>query len=157
MVLPRRDFLGNRSLVASARVQRCRPFLYYGHWSTDGGQKRITCVLQELPTVGNLGCIRKRFRNRLPVSTVLVSRDNRDLRMLTQPGSDGRRLAIWQQVDNGTPFEIADQRPIALSVASGPIIGSDDAWFRAMVRAPGAALRRKVSLLTPNLSRRPSV
>ena len=38
--------------------------------ATDGGQTRIACVLQKVPTVGNLGRIRKRFGNRLSVSAV---------------------------------------------------------------------------------------
>ncbi len=68
--------------------------------------------------------------------------------MLAQPGGDGRRLAIRQQVDDGTAFEIANQRSIALSFAPSPVIDPDDARFIAMVRTPDAAPRRKVSVLT---------
>lgn len=94
-------------------------------------KKRIARVLQEMPTVGNLGRIRKRFGDCLPVSAVSVTSDDFDLRMLTQPGSDRRRLAIRQQVDDGTPLEIADQRSIALSLAPGPVVDPDDARFTA--------------------------
>lgn len=109
-----------------------------------------------MTTVGNLGRIRKRFEDCLPVSAVSVTSDDFDLRMLTQPGSDRRRLAIRQQFDDGTPLKIADQRPIALSLAPGPVVDPDDARSQPMVRTPDAAPRRKVSLLRPNRSRRPS-
>lgn len=104
---------------------------YGGHCSTDGGQKRIALVLKEMPKVGNLGRIRECFGNRLSVSAVPILRDDFDLRMLTQRGSDGRRLAIRQQVDDDTPFEIADQRSIALPFTPSPVIDPDDARFIA--------------------------
>ena len=84
-----------------------------------------------MPTVGDLGSVRQRLGNRLPVSAIPISRDNFDLRMLTQPGSDDRGLTVRQQVDDGTPLEIADQRSIALSLASGPGVDPDDARFTA--------------------------
>ena len=120
-----------RSQNAGVQLGAAGRSSYGGHCATDGGQKRIARVLQEMPTVGNLGRIRKRFGDCLPVSAVSVTSDDFDLRMLTQPGRDRRRLAIRQQVDDGTPFEIADQRSIALSLAPGPVVDPDDARVTA--------------------------
>lgn len=70
-----------RSQNAGVQLGAAGRSSYGGHCATDGGQKRIARVLQEVPTVGNLDRIRKRFGNRLPVSAIPISRDDFDLRM----------------------------------------------------------------------------
>lgn len=57
---------------------------YGGHCATDGGLERVARVLQEVPTIGNLGRVRTRFGNCLSIPAVPISRDNFDLRVSPQ-------------------------------------------------------------------------
>jgi hypothetical protein len=60
-------------------------------------------------------------------SPAAVARDDRDFGVARQPGLDRSGLAIREKVDDTSPFEIADDAPVALVSLPGPIIDADDA------------------------------
>src|SRR3989441_6907170 len=57
-----------------------------------------------------------------------VSRDHRHLRMRPEPGGDGLRQTIVEEIDRAAPLEIDDDRAIATSLAVGPVVNADHAW-----------------------------
>jgi hypothetical protein len=50
-----------------------------------------------MPTVGDLDRVRQHLRRRLSITAAAVSRDDFDLRMVCEPGLDGRDLAVGKR------------------------------------------------------------
>ncbi len=69
------------------------------------------------------------------LAAIAVLRDDPDLRVILQPGFDSCRFAIGQKVNDPVPFEVADQRPVALPLPPGPVIDADHSRLRYV---PGA-------------------
>ena len=59
-----------------------------------------------------------------------IPRDDLDLRMTSQPGGHGRRLAIRQEVDDSAALEITDQGAVALPLVPRPVVNADDTRSR---------------------------
>lgn len=79
---------------------------------------------------------RQRPSGRLTVTAAAVPRHDLDPRVVGKPTLDGRDLAVRQERQDLPSFEIADDRPIAVVAAEGPIVDADDA--RPFRRADGA-------------------
>src|SRR6267142_5002046 len=57
-----------------------------------------------------------------------VARDHGHLRMRPQPGGDGLRQTIVEEIDRAATLEIDDDRAIGVALTFGPIINADHAW-----------------------------
>ena len=53
--------------------------------------------------------------------------------MARQPVLDGDGFAIWEQVDNASPLEVADDAAVALTALPRPIIDADDVYRPPML------------------------
>ena len=87
-------------------------------------------VFHEVPTIGDLGGARAAPSPLLACSRRRGRGDNGDLWLLREPGLCGGGLPVWQEADRPPPFEIADDRPVALVAAPRPIIDADHARRR---------------------------
>ncbi|PHQ81056.1 MAG: hypothetical protein COB65_10540, partial [Thalassobium sp.] len=56
---------------------------------------------------------------------VQITCDNLDLGMPPQPRGHGRGVSIRQKIDDSASLQVADQRPVALSLAPGPVVDAD--------------------------------
>src|SRR5262245_28748135 len=83
-----------------------------------------------MPAVGDLDGLGRAGAGPLGVSRGAVAADDLDARMLAQPFFDRRGFAVGQQVDDSSPFQIDDNRAIALSFAKGPVVDADIARRR---------------------------
>jgi len=85
-------------------------------------------VLHKMPAVCNLGGVRQRFRRRHGIASAAIAGDNSDLWLASEPGLRGGGLPVGQETDWPPPFEIADDRSIALVAAPRPVVDADHAW-----------------------------
>jgi hypothetical protein len=67
----------------------------------------------------------QRLRGSLAVTAAAIAGDNFDLGMIREPSLECCDFAIRQQRYDPPPFEITDDRPIAMISANGPIIDAD--------------------------------
>jgi hypothetical protein len=89
-------------------------------------EKGPTGILHQMPTIGDLGRVRKCPGNSFTVSATSVAGDNGNLLMPFKPSGRGRGLTIGQQGHRPTSFEIADNRSIAVVAPPCPVINPDD-------------------------------
>jgi len=73
-----------------------------------------------MPAVRHLDRFGQRFRHCLAIAATAVARDDGDLLMLGQPGSDGRDLAVRQESDDPAPLQIAHDAAVAMVSAPRP-------------------------------------
>jgi len=78
-----------------------------------------------VPSIGDLGRLRQYLGDRQPVTAAAIASDDRYLLLPLKPCFGSRRLAVWQQSDGLAPFEIADDRPIALVASPRPVVDPD--------------------------------
>lgn len=91
-----------------------------------GIEKSATGILHQVPTINDLGRLRKRPGNSFTVSAAAVTSDNGNLLMPFEPGCGRCRLTIRQQCHRPMAFEVANNRSIALVPAPRPIVDADD-------------------------------
>jgi hypothetical protein len=58
-----------------------------------------------------------------------IPRDDGDRRTIGQPCHRRRSFSIRQNIDDALPFQVADDRPIAVTALPGKIIDTDHARF----------------------------
>ncbi len=78
-----------------------------------------------MPTIGDLRCRWSASPGAIGVKTGTVARNNLNAGVTFEPGCDRVGIAIGQEFENATAFQIADDRAIALSLAPGPVINAD--------------------------------
>jgi hypothetical protein len=99
---------------------------------------RRTASRNAVPAIGDLNGLRCCSGCGLTIATTAVARDDADFRVARQPGLDRGGLAIGEQVDDASPFEIADDAPVTLAALPGPIIDADHAQGRAIAGSVSA-------------------
>jgi hypothetical protein len=83
-------------------------------------------VFHEMPAVSDLHGIREAFGCGLFVTSATIPCDDGDRWVVSQPRGHRRRLTIWQNVDDPSPLEITDNRPVSMTTLPGPVIDTDD-------------------------------
>ena len=89
-------------------------------------QKGRTGVFEKMPSVGDLDGLGNAFRRHLTITTAAVAADGLDPRMVFEPGRHRPDVSVVQQVDDLAPFEIADDRAVAMPAPPGKVIEADD-------------------------------
>ena len=79
-----------------------------------------------MPTISDLGRLRKCPGNGFTVFAAAVTGDNGDLLMPYEPGCGCRRLTIRQQRHRATAFEVANDRSVTMVAPPCPVIDADD-------------------------------
>jgi len=105
------------------------------HRFAHGIEESTAGVFHQMPSIGDLGCLRQRLGNGQAVTAAAIASDDRDLLLPLQPGFSGRRLAVWQQSDCLAPFEVADDGPIALVAPPRPVVDADHRRWNCAWRA----------------------
>jgi hypothetical protein len=78
-----------------------------------------------MPAVCDLGRLGQCFGRSQRVCATTVAGDYRNLRLLRQPSSCCRGLAIRQKRDRSPPLQISDERPVVLIAPPRPIVDPD--------------------------------
>ena len=99
------------------------------HRPLHGGEKGGAGVFHQVPPVGDLNRVRTALSRGLTVTGAAVACDHGDRRMPCQPGRRCRGFPIRQDVDDASPFQIADHRPIAVPPLPGKVIDPDGTRF----------------------------
>ena len=90
-----------------------------------------------MPTVGNLGCLRACTRYGMAVTGAPIASDNFDAGVEGQPRLNSGGMPVWQEVDDPTTFEIADDGAIALATLPREVVDADDDGSRGWLnRSP---------------------
>jgi hypothetical protein len=91
---------------------------------------RSASILHQVLAIGNLHSLGCRSRRSLPITSTAIARDDADFRMVRQPSLDRGGLAVGEQVDDPTPFEITDDAGWAPTIrtraSGGPTPGGDE-------------------------------
>jgi hypothetical protein len=138
--LDRREWWGQLSRRRRRAGLRTRRFVgrawrgFQGFESrVDGGQMPcehaldgLAQVLQQVPAVGDLHGLGGALRRRLGVGRRTVPADHLDLRMGLEPHRDGVCLAVGEEIDDVTTFQVHDDGAVTLPLAPRPIIDAHD-------------------------------
>jgi hypothetical protein len=89
--------------------------------------RKAPLAFSKVPAVGDLKGVRERLGGRLSVTAASVARHDFDLGMRAEPGFDGGPLSIGQERHDTPPLQIADDRPVAMVAAEGPVVDADHA------------------------------
>ena len=113
----------------------------------DGVDEGAPGILHQMPAVGDLRRLRKGTLSGKRVPPAAITRDDRDLRLTGQPGLGRGGLAVRQQRDRPVPVEVANQSPITVVAAPGPVVDPDDARWREVRRptSPDNAQERVIA------------
>lgn len=88
-----------------------------------------------MPPVSDLDSVRAALCGRLFVSAAAVASDDGDRRASGQPCRRRSGFPIRENVDDATPFQIADDCPVAVAALPGKVIDTDHArligWFNS--------------------------
>jgi hypothetical protein len=85
------------------------------HGLLDRAEKGSARVFHQMPAVGDLHSFRSALGRRLHKPSPAVAGDDGDGWVLGKPFSDGRGLPVGQDVDDPPLFQIADDRPVAMT------------------------------------------
>jgi hypothetical protein len=94
-------------------------------------------VLHEMPSVGNLDCMRQRQCSSLTISAATIARQNLDRLMACQERRYRGSVSVWQKLDNPMPFKIAHDGAITTVAPKRPIINAHDC--QPLAWRPGTA------------------
>jgi len=81
-------------------------------------------ILHEVEAIGHLQSVRCPEANPLRIRPRAIPRDDQHLGMSAQPGSEGLRRPIGQQVDDPVQIEVDENRAVAASLAACPVVDS---------------------------------
>jgi hypothetical protein len=79
-----------------------------------------------MPAVSDLHSIRDAFGGSLFVTSATIPGDDGDRRVFRQPRGHRRGLTIRQYVNDLSPLEITENRPVSMTALPGPVIDTDD-------------------------------
>ena len=82
-------------------------------------------VLDEVEAIGHLQGLRCPEPNPLGIGPRAIPRDDQHLGMPAQPGGEGLRRPIRQQVDDPLQIKVDEDRAVAASLAARPIIDTE--------------------------------
>ena len=92
-------------------------------------QERIGQIAQQVEAISHLYGLRRTFRGPFGIDTRSVTRNHANSRILLKPGSECLSVAVFEERNRATSFEIDDNRAIALAFAPGPVINPDHFRF----------------------------
>jgi hypothetical protein len=98
------------------------------HGLPNGVEKGTTGVLHEVPAVGNLDSVRERFGDGQGIAAATVAGDHGDLRLAAEPSLRRSRFSIRQQSNGLAPFQVANDRSVALVSTPRPVVEPYDRW-----------------------------
>lgn len=84
----------------------------------DGIEQGPTGILDQMPTIGDLYCVRQGLCRSFAISSAAIAGDDRDRRTSGEPDWGGRGLTIRQQGDDPTPFQVADDAGVSMIATS---------------------------------------
>ena len=90
------------------------------------GAKGLAKIMQKVPSVSNLHGLRRAAARTFGIKTGAVSGHDLNAGMALQPFCDRVRVSIRQKINNAIALQIADDRPVSLPAAPGPIVDADD-------------------------------
>ena len=90
------------------------------------GTKRLAKIMQKVPSVSNLHGLRRAAAGTFGIETGAVTGHDLNAGMALQPFCDRVRVSIRQKINNAIALQIADDRPVSLPAAPGPIVDADD-------------------------------
>lgn len=79
-----------------------------------------------MPTVGDLGRLRKSALYGDCIAATSIPRHDADLGLPGHPGFGGRRLAIGQERDRSATFKITNEGSVAVVPLPGPVVDAND-------------------------------
>ena len=82
-------------------------------------------VVEQMPSIDDLPRLGCAGRGRLDHRVAAITGNHRDLRMLPEPGADRGWLAIPEQIHYPVPFQIDDDRAVAMPATPGPVVNPD--------------------------------
>jgi hypothetical protein len=88
---------------------------------------RLTEVLDEVKTIGNLHGIRGTACRAININIATIPADHRDAGMPPKPCCDGVGRAIREKIDRAMLFEVTDDRAVARPFAPCPVVDAEDA------------------------------
>jgi hypothetical protein len=91
-----------------------------------GIEKSATGILHQVPTIGDLGRLRKRTGDRFAISAAPVTGDNGNALMLFEPGCGSRRFAVWQQRHRAPALKITYDRSVPMVAPPCPVVDAND-------------------------------
>ena len=113
--------------------------------SLANSQKGLPAIVEQMPPVRDLHCIRKSPGNGVGVTAIAVPGHDLYPGVAVQPGFERGRFAVGQNVDDLPPFQIADQGSIPPTASPGPIINPDHAQlFRGAARSSTHAPKKRI-------------
>jgi hypothetical protein len=94
-----------------------------------------------VPAVGDLNGLRRAGAGAADVFVGAVAADDLDLGMHFQPLAQGVSGALGQEVHRAVPFQVTQDRAIAVALAKGPVVNAEDAdgWTLREWSPPDAA------------------
>ena len=72
------------------------------------------------------------FNSHVGIGAGAVATNDRDAGMRAQPGGEGLRRAVGQQIDRAVALEVDDDAAVASPPASAPVVDADDARRRCL-------------------------
>src|SRR5512135_2972644 len=87
---------------------------------------RLTQVLQQMPAIGDLLGIGRRFGSGLGIVRPAVPADQFDAGMSREPGLDRFRVTVGQQINDPATLQVHDDGPVASPLAPGPVVDTDE-------------------------------
>jgi len=93
----------------------------FGHRLEEGAAG----ILHQMPTVGDLDRVGRCPCCCFAIATTSLAGDHANAGMGSEPRGDGRDLAVGQQLHDPVPFQIADDRAVAMVAAERPVIDAD--------------------------------
>lgn len=99
---------------------------YLAHRTAYRIQKSSAGIIHQVPAVGDLHGLWCGLRCGLAVSATAIARDDGDLGVSSEPSFHRCGFPIWQQVNYSPPFQVAQQRAVALATLPGEVIDTKD-------------------------------
>ena len=117
-----------------------------GHVLLHGLKNRGAAVLQQMPPVRDVDGIRRTAPAAIGVARATVAGDHLDAGVGAQPRCKAIRLAVGQQVNDGTAFQVDEDRAVALATLPGPVsTPSTRGAVSGIVGAPRQTRRSRVA------------
>ena len=88
-------------------------------------KKRLGGIAEQMPSVGHLDGARGALTHAVGICPSSIARDDRRSRVLAQPCRKAACIAIWQEVDDASLFEVTEDRPVALTTSPSPIVDAE--------------------------------
>lgn len=92
--------------------------------------KCIAAVAQKMPPIRHLDGLWCSLAGSIGIGAGAIAHDDFNGRMVLQPGGQGLSPAVGQQVDDPVTLQVAQDRAVALVLAPGPVINTQDTGRR---------------------------